>query len=258
MSAVMRLTLAREELFVLMQIGKLPGMVGLEQYVPDEHGESLFNLALRTLMARGLVRLTGETLTVDETTLGIVAACVAPDVVAMITTHTPGDKYTTTFPIQLKPGLFLSHEQHQFIDTFELFEDMREIAEAATKALRFPVEITDSPAESLRLRSETMNAARALKDQGASAILAVIERDSGHPEAKKTVAQTMATAIYNGTFTLFRTLTSQIEGFALLGNETHLYLVTLEKEDNTEWSVLTPVTTQSVRRRVHGSCLTVL
>jgi hypothetical protein len=72
MAAVIRLKLAREEVHVLLQIAKLPGMMGVDPFVPSPEGEALFSLALRTLIARGLVELNNEgQFVVDQSVMGM-------------------------------------------------------------------------------------------------------------------------------------------------------------------------------------------
>lgn len=255
----MRLTLAREELYVLLQIGKLPGIIGLNPYMPDEHGEALFNLALRTLIARGLLQMDSDgTFVIDETVLGILVACVSPDIVAIVSTHTPDDYYTTSFPIQLKPGLFISHEVNQGIHRFELYEKIHEIAEVAARALRFPREIDSASGTALRLHINTMAAAREAKVGGESAILEALRKDTNDSDMQIRVAHTMATANYNATFTLYRTTTEHHESIAVIGSDSDVFVVIPDSPASPEWNTVTPATTQDIRRRVHGACLTVL
>lgn len=259
MSAVMRLTLAREEVLVLLQIAKLPGMFGLDTSLSPDCGEALFNLALRTLIARGLVGLHPDgSFSTDETLMAVIGACVGPDVIALITTHTPIQMFTTSFPIQLKPGLFVSHEAHQDIHTFEVYEDIRQVAEVAAKALRFTTEIQSAGSDPIRLQNSTIEAARAVKNDGEAAIYAVLQREGGDAAVLKRIAHTMARASYNGSFTLLKSILDRVDGFAVLASDTEIFLMTPDKAADSPWTTIQPTSTQEVRRRVHGACLTVL
>jgi hypothetical protein len=259
MAAVIRLKLAREEVHVLLQIAKLPGMMGVDPFVPSPEGEALFSLALRTLIARGLVELNNEgQFVVDQSVMGIIAASAGPDVMAVINTRSANFDITTTFPIQLKPGLLISHQADQGIHTFEVFEDVREIAEQAALALRISQEINAIDVKPLRVRSVTMNAAREVRKQGPQAILRALSQDQGDPIAQQRLAETLANSTYNMSFSMLRSITDQIDGFAMIASAQLCYMVTPDKDPNSPWLTIASTSTQDVRRRVHGACLTAL
>lgn len=259
MAAVIRLKLAREEVHVLLQIAKLPGMMGVDPFVPSPEGEALFSLALRTLIARGLIELNNEgQFVVDQSVMGIIAASAGPDVMAVINTRSANFDITTTFPIQLKPGLLISHQSDQGIHTFEVFEDVREIAEQAALALRIPQEINAIDVKPLRVRSVTMNAAREVRKQGSQAILHALSQDQCDPVAQQRLAETLANSTYNVSFSMLRSITDQIDGFAMIASAQLCYMLTPDKDPNSPWLTIASTSTQDVRRRVHGACLTAL
>ena len=259
MAAVIRLKLAREEVHVLMQIAKLPGMMGVEPFAPSPEGEALFSLALRTLIARGLVELNNEgQFVVDQSVMGIIAASAGPDVMAVINARSAAFDITTTFPIQLKPGLLIAHQADQGIHTFEVFEDVREIAEQAALSMRIPHEINAIDVKPLRVRSATMNAAREVRKQGPQAILRALSQDQGDPIAQQRLADTLSSSIYNMSFSMLRSITDQIDGFAVIASVQLCYMVTPDKDPNSPWLTIASTSTQEIRRRVHGACLTAL
>jgi hypothetical protein len=259
MAAVIRLRLTREEIHVLMQMAQLPGMMGVEPFVPSPEGEALFGLALRTLITRGMVELNNEgQFVVDQTVVGIIAASAGPDVMAMINTRTSSFDITTTFPIQLKPGLLIAHQADQGMHTFEVYEDVREIAEQAVLALRIPQEIAAIDVKPLRVRSTTMDAAREVRTQGAQAILRALMQDQGDAAAFQMLAETLANSTYNTSFSMLRSISEQIDGFAVIASNQRCYMVTPDKDPNSPWLTIASTSTQEIRRRVHGACLTVL
>lgn len=259
MAAIIRLRLTREEVHVLLQMAQLPGMMGVEPFVPSPEGEALFGLALRTLITRGLVEINDEgQFVVDQTVVGIIAASSGPDVMAMINTRTAAFDITTTFPIQLKPGLLIAHTADQGMHTFEVYEDVREIAEQAVLALRLPQEMAEIDIKPLRIRNTTMNAAREVRAQGAQAILRALSQDPGDAIALQRLADTLANSTYNTSFSMLRSISEQIDGFAVIASSQLCFMVVPDKDPNNPWLTITSTSTQEIRRRVHGACLTVL
>jgi hypothetical protein len=177
---------------------------------------------------------------------------------AVINTRSANFDITTTFPIQLKPGLLISHQADQGIHTFEVFEDVREIAEQAALALRISQEINAIDVKPLRVRSVTMNAAREVRKQGPQAILRALSQDQGDPIAQQRLAETLANSTYNMSFSMLRSITDQIDGFAMIASAQLCYMVTPDKDPNSPWLTIASTSTQDVRRRVHAACLTAL
>jgi hypothetical protein len=257
MSAIIRLRLAREEIHVLLRLAQLPGMIGVEPIKPGPDGEALFNLALRTLIARGIVQIDGENLVVDQSIIGIVAASAGPDVIAVIQTHSVHCDVITTLPIQLKPGLLISHTADQGIHTFEVFEDIREIAHLAVTALRFSQDISQANVTPLRIRQSTLDRARGVRTMGEAAILQAMQHDSDDHVALQTLAHTLANSTLNASFTLLRSITEEIDGFVIVASANVLYEVTEDPRDR-NWLVIRPTSTLEISRRIHGTCLTVV
>lgn len=257
MSAVIRLKLAREEVHVLLRLAQLPGMIGVEPLVQSTEGEALFNLALRTLLARGIIQLDGESLVVDQSILGIIASSAGPDVMAIINSHSSTHDITTTFPIQLKPGLLIAHTEDQGIHTFEVFEDVREIAHLAVSALCMSHEIPQVQVETLRIRQLTLTRARDVREHGEHAILHALQQDNGNEQSLQILANTLANSTLNASFSLMRSITEEIDGFVIVASPNAIYEV-IEDKSNQDWLFIQPTSTLEIARRVHGACLTVL
>ncbi len=259
MSAVLRLKLTREEVLVLMQIAQIPGMVGMQPFEPVPHGEALFELALRTLIARGMVQLDAEgKMVIDQSVLGIIAASAGPDVLAMIDVRTTQYEVKTTFPIQLKPGLLISHQAIQDIHTFEIYEDIREIAEQATRAMQFGADIAQVNVAPLQIRDVTLARAREARQGGAEAIVRVLREDAGDANTQALLARTLAQSNYNASFTLLRSVTDQVDGFVMVASPEACFTIVPDRHPQSNMMFIEPVSTMDIRRRVHGACMTVL
>jgi hypothetical protein len=259
MSAVLRLKLTREEVLVLMQIAQIPGMVGMQPFEPVPHGEALFELALRTLIARGMVQLGGDgQMVIDQSVLGIIAASAGPDVLAIIDVRTAQFEVRTTFPIQLKPGLLISHQAVQDIHTFEIYEDIREIAEQATRAMQFQYDIPQANVAPLQIRDTTLARAREVRAGGVEAIAQALREDAGDAHAQGLFARTLASSDYNASFTLLKSITEQVDGFVMVASPEACFTIVPDRNPQSNLMFVEPVSTLDIRRRVHGVCLTVL
>ncbi len=258
MSAIIRLKLAREEVYVLMQLAQLRGMMGVQPFEPSPDGEALFDLAFRTLIARGIIKIEDSSIIVDESVMGIIGVSAAPDVIAVVNSSSLTHDITTTFPVQLKPGLLISHEANQGIHTFELYEDVRQVANQAVQSLRFSGEIPLRDIPAVKLRETTLEAARNVYTQGEAAVAHALSRDAIHPLTLQVLAKTMSNSTMNASFTLMRSITEEIDGFVVFASNDAIFTITPDRDPDSPWMVIEPSSTMELSRRVHGACLTVL
>ncbi|MFN9115033.1 MAG: hypothetical protein ACK5XN_33645 [Bacteroidota bacterium] len=258
MNPIIRLKLAREEVYVFMQLAQIPGMMGVEPFEPKPEGEALFDLALRTLIARGMIKLDEAGLIVDESVLGIIVASATPDVIAIVNSSSLTHDITTTFPVQLKPGLLISHESNQGIHTFDLYEDTREIANQAVLSLRLGDEIPAYDIPMIKIRETTLDTARSVYMQGESAVIEALRHDVTHPHCLQILAKTLANSTMNASFTLMRSVTDEVDGFVVVASKDAIFTVTPDRDPDSDLIWIESTSTMELRRRVFGACLTVL